>query len=605
MLATILIIFTLITGLGVLGLFKIREDGVDLITIGVVVGVVLLTWAIFVGSLISRQITLWPVVIVIPTVLGLVRIKFKFKRDIWGWIVMTGWIAIMIKFFSGLMKIDNRGIWAGSAAVWGDWAGHTAYIANWVYGSNLPPQNPWYAGVRLAYPFLFDFTSALFLKLGSNLAISLIVPSLVMIVAVIVLLYRLVIHISGDKSAATIAIALFLLNGGLGWLYLIPGQKILAVPPTGIKEFTQVYEGNIKWFNFVISEAIPQRGMLAGVAIVLCVWILTQQGLHKQKINYMILAGILTGLTPFFHTHSFMIIIFVAGIWFLLKPQRNWWYFFLPATIIAIPQLYYFFPQVSGSSGFMRWQPGWTAHVQNDNWIWFWIKNIGVMAFLIPLSWVSTWKKNRRLFWLYIPFLLIFIVGNLWIFQPWENDNTKILRYWYLGSCILVAIYLADLARQSLFKKGLVVLAIVVATLAGALDIANQFNYEQNKLQMWSQSDIQMAEFVKNNTSKTAIFLTNDNHNHWVVDLAGRKIVMGFRGWLWSWGINYSVREADVNKMFRGDPNTAQLLAKYNIDYVIVGPGEISNFKANQKYFEDHYPLLLNWYGQEIFDVRR
>ncbi len=599
-----LVIFALLSGLGILGIFDIQEDGLDLLVLGCVVGIVFITWILFAGAWFGRQIIWWPLLPTLPFFLGFARIKIKFRRDVWGWAVLSGWILIMAKFFSGLMKTDAVGIWAGSASVWGDWAGHTAYIANWVYGENFPLQNPWYAGIRLAYPFLFDFTSALFLKLGSSLAASLIVPGLIMMCAVIILLYRLTIHVTQNKGAGIIAIALFLLNGGLGWLYLIPGQQILAVPPTGVKEFTQVYEGNIKWFNFVISEAVPQRGMLAGVAIALCVWILIHQGLGKHQKNYLFLAGILTGLMPFFHTHSFLVIMFVSGIYFLLKPNRNWWYFFVPAGIIAVPQLYYFFPQVSGVPGFIRWQPGWTAHVQNDNWIWFWIKNIGIMAFLIPLSWMGAWQKNRRLFWLYIPFLLIFIVGNLWIFQPWENDNTKILRYWYLGSCILVAAYLADLAQKGWIKKCVVILAILSATLAGAMDITNEFNYDQNKMLMWSRSDIQMAEFIKNNTARSAVFLTNDNHNHWVVDLAGRKIVMGFRGWLWSWGINYSARESDVNKIFAGDPNTAKLLTNYNIDYVVVGPSEISNFKANQKYFEDHYPLLLNWGGQKVFDVR-
>ena len=102
------------------------------------------------------------------------------------------------------------------------------------------------------------------------------------------------------------------------------------------------------------------------------------------------------------------------------------------------------------------------------------------------------------------------------------------------------------------------------------------------------------AETIKARTTKESIFLTKDNHNHWVVDLAGRKIVMGFRGWLWSWGINYGQRERDVNAMFAGD---ASLFPKYHINYVIL--------EANQEdYYLDRFPSFTVANGQKVFDVR-
>ena len=42
-----------------------------------------------------------------------------------------------------------------------------------------------------------------------------------------------------------------------------------------------------------------------------------------------------------------------------------------------------------------------------------------------------------------------------------------------------------------------------------------------------------------------------------------------------------------------GDAHTPQLLAKYSIDYVIIGPGEKSNFDASESYYLSRYPLLL------------
>ncbi|MEK7064304.1 MAG: hypothetical protein AAB973_01720, partial [Patescibacteria group bacterium] len=235
---------------------------------------------------------------------------------------------------------------------------------------------------------------------------------------------------------------------------------------------------------------------------------------------------------------------------------------------------------------------------------WFWVKNIGLMTILIPISWIDAWKKHRKLFWIYVPFAVIFVAANLWIFQPWENDNSKLLRFWYLASSVLVASWMARVFEKGWGQKVIVAVLLVLVTLSGAIDAGSWLDFEKNKLQMWSRADIELADKVRQLTPKTAVFLTNDNHNHWVVDLAGRKIVLGFRGWLWSWGINYGPREADVRKMFVGDLQTPQLLTQYDIDYVIVGPGEKNNFNASESYYSSRYPILLDWQGQKIFDVR-
>lgn len=209
------------------------------------------------------------------------------------------------------------------------------------------------------------------------------------------------------------------------------------------------------------------------------------------------------------------------------------------------------------------------------------------MTIFIPVAWATAWKKDRKLFWLYMPFVIIFAAANLWIFQPWENDNSKLLRFWYLASSILVGWWLMRIPKVA------AIIFLIMITLAGAIDAGSWLDFEKNKLQMWSREDIVLAEEVKKLTDRDAVFLTNDSHNHWVVDLAGRKIVMGFRGWLWSWGLNYGGREKDVEKMW----NTGQIINSYNISYVIIGPGMRDKFLGK-------YPLLLDRFGQKIFDVR-
>ena len=567
--------------------------------IELVLGTLLGTWLSFLVSLMTKQLETWPFVLVLIVVgLWFMVKRPGLKESKMFWITVLGWGAFLIKLFSQMMVEKPDGIWAGGSNVWGDWAGHIGYIANWLYGSNFPPQNPWYAGIRLSYPFLFDFTSAILAKLGLSVPWSLQLPGIIFGLVIVILLFKLTEKITLKPLAGAVAVIIFMFSGGLGWIYLIPGQNVLTIPKDGVRELTHSYEANIQWVNFVISEMVPQRGILIGISAALVVFILWWDGYEKNDRKKYLLSGFVAGLVPFFHAHTFMVLTVVSGFLFLIKPKKIWWYFFLPAGILALPQFAYFGPQVADySSGFMRWQLGWAAHVQNDNWMWFWIKNIGLMFLLIPISWLAAWKRNRKLFWVYLPFLIIFIACNLWVFQPWENDNSKLLRFWYLASSVLVGWWLTNIPKK------VAAICLVMIVLAGAIDAGSWLNFEKNKLQMWSRADIELASQVRQLTPKSAVFLTNDNHNHWVVDLAGRKIVMGFRGWLWSWGINYADRERDVREMFMGDAHTPQLLAKYSIDYVIIGPGEKSNFDASENYYLSHYSLLLDGNGQKIFDV--
>lgn len=565
--------------------------------IELVLGTMMGTWASFLVSLVTKQVEVWPFVIIM--LILVLRIRPRVRESKIFWVTIVGWGIFLVKLFSQMMVERLDGIWAGGSNVWGDWAGHIGYIANWLYGSNLPPQNPWYAGVRLSYPFLFDFTSAILAKLGLSIPWSLQLPGIFFGLVIVILLFKLTEKITLKPLAGAVAVIIFMFSGGLGWIYLIPGQNVLSIPKDGVRELTHSYEANIQWVNFVISEMVPQRGILIGISAALVVFTLWWEGYEKNDQKKFLLSGFTAGLIPFFHAHTFMVLAAVSGFLFLIRPKKFWWYFFLPAGILAISQFAYFVPQVAGySSGFMRWQLGWAARVQNDNWIWFWIKNIGLMFLLIPISWVAAWKRNRKLFWIYLPFLIIFAACNLWVFQPWENDNSKLLRFWYLASSILVGWWLMRI------PKVLAIVCLIMIILAGAVDAGSWLDFEKNKLQMWGRADIELANQVRQLTPKTAVFLTNDNHNHWVVDLAGRKIVMGFRGWLWSWGINYADRERDIRKMFMGNFQTPQLLAKYGIDYVVIGSGEINNFNASESYYSSRYPLLLDRNGQKIFDVR-
>ncbi len=79
---------------------------------------------------------------------------------------------------------------------------------------------------------------------------------------------------------------------------------------------------------------------------------------------------------------------------------------------------------------------------------------------------------------------------------------------------------------------------------------------------------------------------------------------MGYRGWLWTYGINYGPREKDISSMYSGGKNSKDLLKKYNIVL-----GDIVYAEAESSMFTDRWltekdtPRTLHHLGGKIFSV--
>jgi len=66
----------------------------------------------------------------------------------------------------------------------------------------------------------------------------------------------------------------------------------------------------------------------------------------------------------------------------------------------------------------------------------------------------------------------------------------------------------------------------------------------------------------------------------------GRRVVIGYGGWLWTYGLADWISKTDsVQRMLRGDPATSALLRQYHVDYVVVGPQEQA-LGANPAYWQ-------------------
>jgi hypothetical protein len=521
---------------------------------------------------------------------------------------------------------------------WSDWSFHASYTTTFVYGQNLPPQNPIFSGTPFRYTFAPDFASALLVAGGWSIPAALAWPSWGMTVLALSGLILWARRLTGGIGAGVIAVTLTLLGGGFGfWMFF--GDAARSGLINTLAHIPRTYDRscpdpscispsyNVQWYNPILSYYLPQRAFVFGAAIVMAVLLLVTPALLrtpffrwretldtirkswrrwtiKSEAVAFFVAGGLTGVLPLFHVHSLVVLGIVTVCWAILFPRPAWLGFFAVMALLAIPRLLMAVPGDAGAPPdhqYPRWLIGWVSGT--DFPPWFWIKNTGLFWPLLLLALLSPLALRGRIRLLIAPFSLVFLVANLIKFQPWDWDNSKLLVFWYMASAVAVGALLVRLVRAHL--AGAVVAAAIWLSLvaSGVLSLL-QYLPPQGPAYVWfTTEEVQLAAQVRQQTPPKAVFVTGEQPTNPIADLAGRSVLMSYPGWLWSYGINYTQREADLARIYSGGPQALDLLHHYHADYVVIGPSETSAYKPNLNYFGTQFRLVLHTANYQIYAV--
>jgi len=88
------------------------------------------------------------------------------------------------------------------------------------------------------------------------------------------------------------------------------------------------------------------------------------------------------------------------------------------------------------------------------------------------------------------------------------------------------------------------------------------------------------------------------------VFLTGRKSLMGYPGHIWTHGLEFTKREIDIKRVYAGAPDADQILRKYDIDYVVVGPLERLVLPVNEAFFST-YEKVGDVSGYQLYKIKR
>ena len=584
---------------------------------GIAIGLMLNAWAGFVLALAfglnATSITLTAIVLAIPVSFLLVpRLRHRIlvsnpprSAQISPWYLLP-WLVLMAVLFARVIIIENGAILTAPANSFGDLPFHVSAITSFAYGENFPPRNPIFAGLPFTYSFLIDFVAAFYLRSGAGLRPALFLENFALAMSLVALVAQLTLTLTKSLRAAYLAPIIFFFNGGFGFLNFFQdadhGGWFAATYTMNVDLETPLGPIPIRWGNLFTTLLIPQRSLLFGMplaALILICWWLAATGTHREiERRALVIAGVSTGLLPLIHAHGFLSVAIISvPIALLFFPWRNWVCYFAPAIIISLPQVL-FLRTTPVRQQLFAWQPGWESGP--GGFLFFWLVNAGIFLALAITAIISARfldpgvRVFSSFYWVW------FLIPNLMVLAPWPWDNIKMLVYWHLAMCPLVAVVLAYALSHGWALRLTGLACLILITFAGALDVTRSISREKTPL--YSSREREIAEMVRSSTEANAVIIQAPIHNS-IVSLTGRQSLMGYPGHLWTHGIDFRERANDIETIFStGSP---ELLHKYGAGYVLIGPVEVSQMNADPSVFQNSTHQVFDHNGYKLLKVHR
>jgi hypothetical protein len=587
------------------------------IAAGVVTGLALNAWIGFLLALVFglNGVTITATIVLLSLPLAVTLFRGRIVPDhqvssVPNVLSLLPWAVLLAWLWSRVVIFEKGDFFTAPENNFGDLPFHLSAITSFAFGDNFPPQNPIFAGIPFTYSFLIDLLTAFYLRAGAGWRVAFFIENFALSLSLVVLIYVFARGITGSALAAALAPLLFFFNGGFGFLNLFKnarGEGLLAHTYTMNTQLSFPYsaplEIPIKWGNVFTTLIIPQRSLLFGLPVAALIlilwWIAATRDDQRLRKHWLVAGGVLAGLLPLLHAHGFLAIMTTSiVVAVFLFPWRHWPFFFIPAIVLALPQVLFLRNTPIRQELFkLHW--GWEAG--ESPVILFWAANAGIFLLLLAIAYAArgmlstTAKRFTAIFWIW------FLIPNVVLLAPWPWDNIKMLVYWLLVMSPVAAQVLARAFQRTIPWKLAASFCLLLVTLSGVLDVLRALS-PREKVRLFSRADREVAELIRQTTDPHATVLHAPVHDS-AVSLTGRRSVMGYPGHLWTHGIDYEERESDVKQIFK--TGSRELLEKYGVDYVLIGPVEKHLLNPDESVFTGTAEPVLDHSNYKLFKVLR
>jgi hypothetical protein len=542
------------------------------------------------------------------------------QKEISFWIILS---LFSIVFASWLMfhtfsyDAKNSAMLIAPKA-WSDFGAHIPLIRSFSLGNNWPPESPLFPGEPIRYHFLFYFLVGMLEKGGLRIDWALNIPSIIGFAGLMMGIVFLAYTLFRDKRIAILSLLFFLCNGSFTFTRFFQLHPISLssvqdiVTNSAFPSFAPWGTGEIAAFwNLNIYTNQRHLAFAFGLAI-LFIWILLyieKLPSHKQ-LPYLIPQIFILAIMPYFHQPILVILAVFMCCYFILFPRIRTAILFISAisVLYILPQM---MPLLSGVKS-IRWDPWYlmSPPLTPLHAVWYWIQNLGLHFFLIPLGWIVAPVRIKKIT---IPLVIVFFIPNLYRFSVDMINNHKFFNFYLIIGSMLTAyliIKIIDSIKKSshvwirYIVRTFVIFILGILTLSGIIDFFPIANDSAGSLvDIPKNAD---AVFFLTHTKPTDVILNSTWFYH-PASIAGRKIFSGYTYFTWSYGYDQGARE-DVQKRMH-EATTKQtacrLALQYRIAYIEIARTPEQFLKPNTALLQREFVPVYHspQSGMTVYDV--
>ena len=602
MLALVFIVSIFLTGLLIAGKFFKQVNPIFTLILSFVFGSVFSIWSVYLLTILASGNILIGISIYIITALVLFfvfrlqlndqivyLIKNISKKEIM--IIILLFVSSFLIFNKSFSYDINTSQFLITSNLYQDMGAHIPFIRSFSIGNNYPSEVPFFAGERLTYHFMFDFYTGVLEKLGLRIDIAYNLLSSIFLILLILSIYQLTKLIFNSKLVATTSVVLYFFNSDLSFLSFFKqyGFSLSSIWHNSSYELVSLFP--ITYNPFLhINVLLNQRHLIFSLAAITTITYLILEKKSQKKHSFLFLS-LLIGLLPFWNMFAFIssvIILIMSGVLGVMRKKQAF-VILISALVISLPQL---FLLITSSHSTILFKPGFliSDNFSIFNFLLFWVWALGLSAFLMIAGfWIAN-KKQKTIFIIFLPLL---ILPNVFQFVPNMFDNHKFFNIWILIINAFVAYFLVKLFRKEALFKVLSLIILFLITFSGILNFlvakndvyAKVADYKNNSFMSW----------VNNNLSKKTIIFTNGDIYD-PVSLLGNKVFLTRPYYVFLYGGNPDKRLNERNIILNGaDARKAkEILRSENIEYVIIYKKDFAPnlLPVNNTYLLKHYKKL-------------
>jgi hypothetical protein len=233
--------------------------------------------------------------------------------------------------------------------------------------------------------------------------------------------------------------------------------------------------------------------------------------------------------------------------------------YFCISLVLVLPQILPFFDRTVGrkKGRFFEIVPLW-AHLKRRP-ISFWYDGLGPFIVLALVHGVII-ADSQQLKW-YFPCLVVWVISNGILYQPWFMDNTKVFNAGWTS--VAVAVVSNFLAKLWLIPR---IILIVFCCASGSIPITRMAT---QRYPFWGRAEgsFDLANWAKKNSDPKSIWITGTLHHHPVLMFAGRQTFLGPYNYLSTHGVDPGER-FDILHRMKTNPDDTTAIDRFNVEFI-------------------------------------